>query len=140
MTMEIVPIGLTELRSLIGTPTSGTIRVGSTLKCVCAIDLFTEVERIKKRNLSHSTLRIIRERKCMYYEACEKGYVLTAVLDEDAIKDGLFEIVDDFFNAEFWSPAIDPNRDPAYSSRIVALKSYDNIYGTQFHLQISESL
>jgi hypothetical protein len=80
-------------------------------------------------------LKIIKEEKSQFHEACDIGYLQIAMLDTNAIQNGLFIISDDFFNVQLWDGAIKEDTDPAYSIRLVSLKSYDTNCGTQFHLE-----
>ena len=136
MITDIVLMGLRELRDLIRTRATGNILIGNTLKCISAVDVFLEIERIKKRRRRTHVLRIIKEGESRFHEAVHKGYVQIAMLDDNAIQYGLFMSNDDFFTVQFWEPGVDRGTDPAHSARLVSLRSYDIICGTQFHLEI----
>jgi len=136
MNISFVLMGSSELRSLIGTPASGDILITDTIKCVSTVDVLLEIEHIKKRGRTKDILRIIREGKCKFDEAISKGYVYTVMLDANAIQNGLFVTADNFYDVQFWEPAIDQRSDPSYSVRLVSFRSCDVDCGTQFHLEI----
>lgn len=140
MTIDFVLIGSRELRRLIRTPARGNVVVEDTVKCVSTVDVLLEIEFIKKRRRRNHILRVIREGKCSFYEALSKGYLQTAMLDANAVQNGLFISSDDFYDVQFWEPAIDRQIDPSYSVRLVSLKAYDMNCGTQFHLEIVGNL
>jgi hypothetical protein len=131
----IVLMDLRELQYLIRTPAKGSTAIGSTLKCISVVDVFLEIEQLKKHGYRNRILKIIKEEKSQFHEACDIGYLQIAMLDTNAIQNGLFIISDDFFNVQLWDGAIKEDTDPAYSIRLVSLKSYDTNCGTQFHLE-----
>ena len=134
MITDIVLMDLRELQDLVRTPAKGSVVIGSTLKCISTVDIFLEIEQIKKHGYRNRVLRTIKEEKSGFHEACCIGYLQVAMLDTNAIQNGLFVTSDDFFNVQFWEDAVEHGTDPAYSVRLISLKSYDMNCGTQFHL------
>jgi hypothetical protein len=132
---NIVLMDLGELQYLIRNPAKGSIAIGSTLKCISIADVLLEIEQIKKHGYKNRILRIIKEGISQFHEACDIGYLQIAMLDINAIQNGLFITNDDYFNAQLWEGAVNEDTDPAYSVRLVCLKSYDMNCGTQFHLE-----
>lgn len=131
----IVLMDLRELQYLIRAPAEGSTAIGSTLKCISVVDVFLQIEQIKKHGYKNHILKIIKEKKSQFHEAYDIGYLQIALLDTNAIQNGLFITSDDFFNVQLWEGAIKKETDPAYSVRLVSLKSYDMNCGTQFHLE-----
>ena len=93
------------------------------------------IEQIKKRGYRYRVLKTIKEERSGFHEACNIGYLQVAMLDTNAIQNGLFVTSDDFLNVQFWEDAVEHSTDPAYSVRLISLKSYDMNCGTQFHLE-----
>ncbi len=133
MITDIVLMDLRELQDLIRTPAKGSVVIGSILKCISTVDIFLEIEQIRKHGYRNRVLRIIKEEKSGFHEACYVGYLQVVMLDTNAIQNGLFDTSDDFSNVQFWGDAIEHGTDPAYSARLISLKSYDMTCGTQFH-------
>jgi len=135
MITDIVLMDLRELQDLVRTPAKGSVVISSTLKCISVVDVFLEIEQIKKHRYRNRILKVIKKEMSEFHEACNIGYLQIAMLDTNAIQNGLFVNSDDFFNVQFWEGAIEQGTDPAYSVRLVSLKSYDMNCGTQFHLE-----
>ena len=133
MITDIVLMDLRELQDLVRTPAKGSVVISSILKCISTVDIFLEIEQIRKHGYRNRVLRIIKEEKSGFHEACYSGYLQVAMLDTNAILNGLFVTSDDFSNVQFWGDAIEHGTDPAYSVRLISLKSYDMNCGTQFH-------
>jgi len=136
MITDIKMMDIRELQELIRTPASGNVVIDNILKCITAVDVLLEIEHIKKHKPGSSLLRILKEQKSKFHEACNKGYVQVAALDTNAVQNGLFEVGDDFFSAQFWQKVINGGTDPAYSVRLISLRSYDKNCGTQFHFEM----
>ena len=138
MITDIVLMDLRELQDLVRSTAKGSVVINSILKCISTADIFLEIEQIKKHGYKNRVLRIIKEEKSGFHEACCVGYLQVAVLDTNAIQNSLFVTSDDFSNIQFWGDAIEHGTDPAYSIRLISLKSYDMNHGTQFHQEIMD--
>ena len=138
--MEVIYLSLPELRELMKTSINSSVaRTEDAIRCISTADIFCEVERTKKDNMAHPTLRLIKRRECKLHSAINCGYLVTADLNSYSLEDGLFEMGDDFYSFEFWEDAVLPATDPAHSVRLISLRSFDANWGTGFHLATTDN-
>lgn len=124
--MEIELLKITELRRLLNNATiPAYLNSFKVIKYVSAIDIFCEVERIKKREIASPILNRIKSGTCDLFYAINIGCLIVAALNSLSLEDGLFQFSDDYCSVELWETAINRSLDPAQSSILVTLRCYD---------------
>jgi len=138
--MEAIYLSLPELRELMKTSINSSVaRTEDAIRCISTVDIFYEVEHIKKDNMAHPILKLMKSRECKLHGAINCGYLVTADLNSYSLEDGLFKVGDDFYSFEFWEDTVLPATDPAHSARLISLRSFDAIWGTGFHVDTADN-
>ncbi len=120
-------LSLAELRKLIRSRSNTTDTVS---KCVCIIDLFCEVEKVKKRNIGSRLWNSIRRNDSNLHYRVRTGNIVALDLDHSSLEQGLFEMSDDYKTLGLWEPAAKTTIPPEDSVRLVSLRYFDICYGT----------
>lgn len=120
-------LSLAELRKLIRSRSNTKDTVN---KCVCMIDLFYEVEKVKKRNMGSKLWNSIRRNDSNLHYRVSTGNIVTLDLDHSSLEQGLFEMSDDHKSLCLWEPAAKTTIPPEDSVRLVSLRYFDICYGT----------
>ena len=129
--MDLIYLGLSELRELMGSPANpDMVRIDDTIKCISTVEIFYEAECIKKDDISAQALKLVKNGGCELYGAIDCGNVVPADLNIDSLENGLFKVGEDYYSFEFWDDAIKPTVDPATSVKMISLRSFDLIWGT----------
>lgn len=132
--MDVIYLRLSELRKLMESPLGSDImRVDDTIKCICTGEVFYEVECIKKDDISTQALKLVKNRGCELYSAIACGYIVTADLSIDSLEKGLFKVGEDYYSFELWDDAMQATIDPATSIKMISLRSFDLIWGTDLY-------
>lgn len=112
-------------------------KICDSFRCLSTTDLYLEIDRIKKRNISDPSLNLTKTKSCELYYAVEIGYVQMADLDRDALVIGLFDTDSSSYDTQLWQEAIDQQISPAESTRLICMKYFDHIWYTQLLFETS---
>lgn len=99
-------------------------------------DIIYVIEKIKKRNPAHQILLKLLYDDSNLVNAHKNGIVLIQPIDQETLRIALFEHGSfDYSEIKFWAKAINPEISPYKSTRIIALKYFDERYSTDFVTQ-----
>lgn len=132
--MDVIYLGLSELRKLMESPLdSDIVSIDDIIRCISTVEVFYEVECIKKTDISAQALKLVKNGGCQLYGAIDSGYIVTADLNIDSLENGLFKVGEDYYSFEFWDDAIQSTVEPAISVKMISLRSFDLIWGTDLY-------
>lgn len=129
--MDVIYLRLSELQKLIESPIlSDRVKLDDTIKCISSVEILYEVERIKKGDISALALKLVKTKTCELYNAIDCGYVVPADLNINSLENGLFKVGEDYYSFDLWDDAVQLMVDPATSIKMISLRSFDSVWGT----------
>lgn len=100
-------------------------------------DLIYVIEKIKKKNPSHSILSKLLIDDSNLVKAHKNGIILIQPIDQETLRIGLFEHSSfDYSDFRLWEKATNPEISPYESIRMIAFKYFDEFYSTAFLDQV----